>query len=291
MRNLYIKNRCSYLIMVGLCLILGSEHAFAQVPVTDANKDGIWVEVSATYLAPKSLSFREGQAAVVALARRNAIEEATGFSITSFSLLNKREQNFKWSEDYQQLIVSESNGKIIDEYPPDIKIEPQSNGRIEYSIEVYKAMVIPDVSPEDPSFKVTIETDKSTYKVGEEITIKMMATKESYLTVFSIAADGSAALFFPNRYAKDNFVYGSIEKKIPDRFTNKVFSLVAKKTQGYDLPNQELFMVVATKEPIEFTDPRKSFAYFSNMIEINRWLMKIPRNIRAESFAAFTVRK
>lgn len=267
-------------------------NAFAQVPVTDANRDGVWVEVSASFTGSRSMSFREGQSAVVALARKKAIEKATGFTVKSFSILDSRlNSNFEWSEDYQRLIVSESNGKIINEETPDINVDPKSNGGITFSLPVYRAFVIPDVSPEDPGFTVSIETDKASYKVGENITITMQSSKESYLTVFSIAPDGSAALFLPNRYEKDNFVFGNEESKFPDRFTNRIFSLVAKKTDGYNLPNQELFMVVATLKPIEFADRRKSFSYFSNMIEINRWLMQIPRAERAEAFASFTVRK
>jgi len=264
----------------------------AQVPVTDANRDGVWVEVSASFTASKGLSFREGQSAVVALARKKAIEKATGFSVKSFSILDTRlNNNFEWSEDYQRLIISESNGKIINEETPDIKVDPSARGGITFSLPVYRAFVIPDVSPEDPGFTTTIATDKSSYKVGENITITMQASKEAYLTVFSIAPDGSAALFLPNRFEKDNFVFGNQESKFPDKFVNRIFSLVAKKTDGYNLPNQELFMVVATLKPIEFADRRRSFAYFSNMLEINRWLMRIPRAERAEAFARFTVRK
>lgn len=285
-RQLYI---CIVWLFVWVCF---SQHSYAQVPVTDANRDGVWVEVSASFTASKDLSFREGQAAVVALARKKAIEKATGFTIKSFSVLDSRlTSDFKWSEDYQRLIVSESNGKIINEETPDIKVDPSSRGGITFSLPVYRALVIPDISPEDPGFTVRIETDKPSYKVGENITITMQSSKEAYLTVFSIAPDGSAALFLPNRYEKDNFVFGNEESKFPDRFTNRIFSLVAKKTDGYNLPNQELFLVVATLKPIEFADRRMSFSYFSNMIEINRWLMKIPRAERAEAFARFTVRK
>jgi len=254
--------------------------------------DGVWVEVSASFTASKNLSFREGQSAVVALARKKAIEKATGFSVKSFSILDTRlNNNFDWSEDYQRLIISESNGKIINEETPDIKVDPNARGGITFSLPVYRAFVIPDVSPEDPGFTASIATDKPSYKVGEDITITMQSSKEAFLTVFSIAPDGSAALFLPNRYEKDNFVFGNQESKFPDKFVNRIFSLVAKKTDGYNLPNQELFMVVATLKPIEFADRRKSFSYFSNMIEINRWLMRIPRAERAEAFARFTVRK
>lgn len=291
-RTFELRGLIALIMLSYFCVGLSLQNGLvAQVPVTEANKDGIWVEVSASYLAPKTVSFRDGQAAIVALARRNAIEKATGFSITSFSILNSKSTSFRWSEDYQRLIVSESNGKIIDEYPPDIKIDPLANGKIQYSIESYRAFVIPDITPEDPNFNVEIETNQTSYKVGEEIVVKMQATRDAYLTVFSIAPDGSAAMFLPNRYVKDNFVFGNTESHFPDRFTNKVFSLQAKKTEGYALPNQELFLVVATKEPIEFTDRRKSFAYFSNMLEINQWLIKIPRDKRAEAFASFTVRK
>lgn len=286
-------NKASTILLL-ICCVLGffAESMVAQVPVTDANRDGVWVEVSASFTAPKSLSFREGQSAVVALARKKAIEKATGFTIKSFSLLDSRLRNgFQWSEDYQRLIISESNGKIINEETPDIKVDPSAKGGITFSLPTYRAFVIPDVSPEDPGFTASITTDKPSYKVGENITITMQASKESYLTVFSIAPDGSAALFLPNRFEKDNFIFGNEETKFPDRFTNRIFSLVAKKTDGYNLPNQELFLVVATLKPIEFADRRKSFAYFSNMIEINRWLMQIPRAERAEAFARFTVRK
>jgi hypothetical protein len=263
---------------------------YAQVPVTDANKNGVWVTVSAKYTAPKNMGFREGQSAVLALARKNAIEKASGFTITSFSLLNTRTKGFKWAEDYQRLIVSESNGKIIQDEPPKIDIEPQSNGSILFSIDSYRAKVIPDVSPEDPNFSVNAWANQSSYKVGEEIVLTMQASFDAYLTIFSIAPNGDAAMFLPNRFEKDNFVYGNDVEEFPDRFNRKIFSMVAKRTEGFKLPQDELFLIVATKEPVIFAERRKSFVYFTDILEINRWLMDIPRSMRAETFVSYSVR-
>ncbi|MDV7394539.1 hypothetical protein RZS08_24365, partial [Arthrospira platensis SPKY1] len=103
--------------------------------------------------------------------------------------------------------------------------------------------------------------------------------------------DGSVALFLPNRFTKEHFLYGNDVEHFPDRFTRRVFTLEAKQTEGYSLPSDELFMVVATYEEVFFVDRMKSFAYFSSMLELNKWLVGIPRSERAEAFARFTVRK
>lgn len=254
-------------------------------------EEGIWVEVSAEYQAPDGMSFRKGQAAVIALARKNAIEKATGFTITSFSLLRTNEKDFKWSEDYQRLIVSESNGKIIDEVPPKVDIDSKRKGGIFFKIERYRAKVIPDLSKEDPNFSVSAKTDKGTYRVGDEVKLIMEASMDAHLTVFSIAPDGSAALYLPNRFQKDAFVFGNDVSYFPDQYTQKIFTMRAKKTEGFRLPTNELFLVVATKSNYIFDDRRKSFVYYTDMLAINRWLMKIPRNERAEAFATFRVRE
>ncbi|MDV7400985.1 hypothetical protein RZS08_56735, partial [Arthrospira platensis SPKY1] len=99
-KNLITKHLLFLAWLVSVCLV---QPVFGQVPVTDANKNGVWVRVSAEYTAPSGMGFRQGQSAVLAMARKNAIEKASGFTITSFSLLNTKERNFKWSEDYQQL--------------------------------------------------------------------------------------------------------------------------------------------------------------------------------------------
>ncbi len=53
------------------------------------------------------------------------------------------------------------------------------------------------------------------YKIGESLDIYVRANLDSYVTIFSVDADGKSTMVFPNRFAKDNKIAADTVLRIP----------------------------------------------------------------------------
>jgi len=58
----------------------------------------------------------------------------------------------------------------------------------------------------DPYYQVSVKLNKKVYQSGDEMIIRVKATKPSYISVLNFAADGSVILLYPNRLRKNNYV-------------------------------------------------------------------------------------
>ncbi|ACM23910.1 PEGA domain-containing protein [Thermotoga neapolitana] len=101
------------------------------------------------------------------------------------------------------------------------------------------------IFPEKPYFTVDVWLDKpegSVYNVGERIEIFVKSSRDAYILVYDINAQGKVTLIFPNKYESDNFVRANEIKKIPSRST---YSLRVSPPYG-----KEYIQVIASTTPI-----------------------------------------
>jgi len=64
--------------------------------------------------------------------------------------------------------------------------------------------IIPTPTPSPLS--VSIWTDKTSYMIGENVTIMFNVTQQAYVYIYDIQPDGIVRLIFPNAYSQNNFV-------------------------------------------------------------------------------------
>jgi len=95
----------------------------------------------------------------------------------------------------------------------------------------------------DPVFELKASLDKPAYYAGDDVNVKVSVSKDSYISVISCDEDGNAALVFPNRYAKDNFLKAGKELNIP---RDLPFYLKAFLPKGR-VESGEILHVIATK--------------------------------------------
>ncbi len=69
-------------------------------------------------------------------------------------------------------------------------------------------------------FQIEIWTEKTEYRVGDEIVIKFRAARDCHVTVFNMGTSGQIAVLFPNRFYATNYVKANQEIQIPGRFQN-----------------------------------------------------------------------
>jgi hypothetical protein len=70
---------------------------------------------------------------------------------------------------------------------------------------------------EDPGFEVWIVGMKPSYVEGDLLTVGVQATADCYVHLFTIAADRSVTVFFPNKYRRDSFLRKGETLQFPDK--------------------------------------------------------------------------
>ena len=67
-------------------------------------------------------------------------------------------------------------------------------------------------------FQIAVWTDKTDYKVGDELVIKFKADRSCYVTIFNLGSGGQITVLFPNRFYATNYVKKDEVYSIPGRF-------------------------------------------------------------------------
>jgi hypothetical protein len=94
----------------------------------------------------------------------------------------------------------------------------------------------------DFTIKAWPNAETATYIEGEQMTVYLLASKDCYVKVYHVDAEGAMKLLFPNRYNKDNFLKANTEYVVP----KKPVSIVVEKPLG-----MESIWVQASGKPFE----------------------------------------
>lgn len=84
----------------------------------------------------------------------------------------------------------------------------------------------------EQDFSVKLWTDRTNYRLKDEIYFYFRAQKDCYLNLVDINSNGEFSLLFPNRFHPDNFVKGGVTYRIPDK--NYGFAFEAEPPTGTD---------------------------------------------------------
>ncbi len=198
----------------------------------------IWVEAvgeaaGSDYDPPKEVMERAR-----ADAKRRALEEAVGTFVRSHTLVS----NAQLAEEFTFARV---RGRI--ERVSTISEERDRNDPNLYRVRL-KALVRPLYPEEDKSLHIRVDLGKNTFRSGEEIRIHYQVDSDCYIYIFSIAADNSVTLLFPNSLLPDNFVRANIGQVFPPK--GAAIKLQAISLPRFaDRPSQERIKVIATRVP------------------------------------------
>ena len=110
------------------------------------------------------------------------------------------------------------------------------------------------------------------------------STRDAYLTVLSIA-DDSVTVLFPNRYEPTLRAAAGTAMQVPSpSWREQGLRLRASLPVGRDA-RRELIAVIATRSAVAYPPGA------ATMLDLQRWLVRIPLDQRAIAFAAFEVRR
>lgn len=244
----------------------------------------------------------EGKKLALDAAREEAIKQVVGLQITEQTYRKLQEtiegNKSKLFDVFGRLSQTNSYGKIVEEKIETEWIEIQNN------IPVYKvkltALVEEELGEADPGFSVEIIMPRDVYytngKEGEELDFKIVASRNCYIYLFNILANDSVQVLIPNRFITNNSYY--VDRSIQayeEMLNNFSFNVILPNYLNYTI---EALYVVATKDEINFLNgdfdhnsDGKINTYQTALLNIQKWLIKIPRDRRTEAIKQYEIRR
>jgi len=263
---------------------------FILFPTLTFTQNSQWITIEHTSEVSPRISIDQAKNELLLLAREQAVAKVTGYRIeeTVFMLETQIDgETSQWHESYNRIFREHVNGKITQEKKPEFDIKTTDDG-IFLSI-VYEAEVTPEEGSPDPGFVVDFKVDRTVYQVGDPIVMEAKVSQDAYITIFSLLADGTAAVIFPNRYMPDNKLSAGKKRIIPNNTEREILSFVALDRDDENPPFSEVLLCIATKKPYRFQSVNDALEYSTHFTEINNWIINIDIDKRVEAMANYSI--
>jgi hypothetical protein len=125
--------------------------------------------------------------------------------------------------------------------------------------------------------KVELTTDKSSYAVGDKMTVTVKVNQDCYLTVIDVGAGNKAVMLFPNIYAPNNAVKAGASFTIPDPTAGFEFEVTPP-------AGLELIRAIASKEPsVDLKDAMQKPTTDAPFGEVKQDLPVLTRDIHVKA--------
>jgi hypothetical protein len=257
--------------------------------------DSEWVTVEGT--APiENVTKNEARKQAIANARREAVEKVVGVDILSETMVI----NYNVSGDVIRTIP---HGKVIGQeiITEEIELIPAKNKGeapyLAYKIKM-RAKVIKEKGQSDVFFRLEAELNRTVFREGDLMKIKVTPSRDCYLSIFNILEDETAIILFPNRFKQNNFVKANATFTFPDDSDRKKgITLEAFLVEGKEKAD-EIIHILALKEPLQFNTARFKEGIFgiydgrSAMVnDLVKNIVGIPLSHRAEKFIQYRITK
>jgi len=275
------------LLLIAVFLIAGRAEEGASDSTSEATRDVVSAEVAATGRTPEE-AWREA----LGRARAEAVSKVAGFSVSAQDLRLRSETDEGVLDAFSSLVHTSTAGRILSE-----KVERSSRIDEELGVAFYRvrleALVAPQGGVRDPGFLLEIEVAPRSphLRNGEELRLTFRATREGYLTVLNVLADDRVVLLFPNSYDEDRLLAENGPRRVPgDEARRRGVRFRAFLPEGRERA-AEMILAVVTRDPLPLDFPTLAAGpgelpvldYQSSAELLNRWLVEIPLDRRAEA--------
>ena len=211
---------------------------------------------------------------------KRAIEYFSGIEVSSRIInIQAENQNNILIDNFSSITQQTAQGIIIENEILTNEIINYGNQLI--TVVTIKVKVDKQKGDNDPSFKINANLSREYYKDGEEMELFVKSSKNCYLTIFNICSNDSVYVIFPNEYRNDNFLKSGELFQLPnsnDKKNGLYFPVNLLPNKNEDM---EMIKVIATKHKINFSSINSFSAYGtyrSALINLQKWLLRIPRN-------------
>ena len=259
----------------------------------------VWVTgVGSVVMGNRDLPTSKEQA--LARARRAAIVAATREErVVVRDMLYRQESAAGYRELFTRLITNEVSGLIVDQHPPDFRFEEIADGELKVVCTLL-AQVALEGDDADPGFQVVADfagNESAVFRNGDDMVLRIAATRECHVTVFGMAGDGQVTVLFPNPRMTGNHLRPDESIFVPDeeQRTAEAIRFAVELPANRDAV-QESIHVVATRADVPFlsldrtrTDDGRIATYRAAYTAVNEWLAAIPAGDRASCTCLYTV--
>lgn len=301
-------------VIIIVCLELameGSERsAVSQLtlegPTVRDLGDG-WVEaIGEAYLT--NITPEEAKRRALENARQEAIRYVVGVRISSVTharqigLYNSTGDQEELQESFATICEQTCSGKIVEERAPRWRTYTIADPKSPLPITVYRvylrAKVVREEGKTDPTFNMGVKLNKDVFQDGDEITMRIWASEDCYLTVLNIAANDTVYVLLPHEYRRDNFILGGRAIEVPNAEERAIgIHYRVHLPEGQEVAT-EFIKIIATRNFYEFGKSLKKVGGFpfvptprGALVELQRWLVRIPIDERAEAMAVYEIRR
>jgi hypothetical protein len=202
-----------------------------------ASEKAVWVEAEGEAVMGEYDTKKEIMERAKRDAQNKAVEKAVGVFIRAHTLVS----NSQLAED---LVYAAVRGKI--EKVNVIREGWDEKDRNLYRVKL-KALIKPVYPEKGEGISLKVSLSKADLKEGDEVKIFYQASRNCYVYIFSVAADGSVTLLLPNSINPDNLVTADEVYTFP--LKGSKIKLQARFLPGYkDHVAEERIKVIATRQ-------------------------------------------
>jgi len=257
-----------------------------------------WQTFEEEWVLDKYVSRHTAEMLMLAEARKKVVEKAIGINVASieniqkFELLNKNSQSQNiWVEEYLNQTMQESAGKITEERPPAFRTFDRDG--ITYLRLTYSAKITEDKGNTEPGFIGKFDINRPAFKEGDTLFFFTESTRNSWLYIFNVTAEGEFSLMYPNTFERESFFKANTRIRLP--LKDKRYAFIAEISNGgssvpqVKLPQTEILCALYYQGPeplFSYQDGKKTEWSF---VEFNKLLLQIPKNKRVTQLVSYTV--
>ena len=211
---------------------------------------------------------------------KRAIEFYSGIEISGRILNFQAEnQNQILIDNFSSITQQTAQGIIIEKEILKDEIISKENQLLK--VVTIKLKVEKQKGEKDPSFQITSNLNREYFKDGEEMELSVESSKDCYLTILNICSNDSVYVIYPNKFRNDNFIKSGELFQLPNSNDKKMGLYFPVNLLPYKNDDFEMIKVIATKQKIDFSSAYSFSAYGtyqSTLVDLQKWLLQIPRN-------------
>lgn len=243
-------------------------------------KDCKWIETIGE-ASVENITPEEARQLALNRAKIKAIEGVSNVKVNAITLV----ENYSLIADFINIL---SEGYILEEEVVGWDSRTFQERKDSPPVTIYTVRLKSCVASDkegDPYFKIKGELNRPFFMTGEEVKIKVECTKDCFLTILNLTADGKMKILLPNDYEQSVF----IKKGESYNFPAKGLALEMYPIKGH-MKDAESFLLIATKERFDILKLIKKGEDIHPKDFYNA-ILSIPADSRAEEILAYEVRE
>jgi hypothetical protein len=257
-------------------------------------QDLTWVTVEG--IAPmQDISKEEARSRAIEDATRKAVQKVVGANISAETLIvNLRlSGSILGAIPYGRVV----DKKIVEESVVNIHDEKHDRSSVVYRVKM-KAAVAEETTGADPDFRLEASLNRSSFKDGDEMVIRIKPKKDCYISVFTILEDEKIVRLIPNQLKEDNSLTANETFFFPDENDKKKgIRLRVHTPEGKDAVTETIY-VLGLKQPIDFNAGKFQEGIYgiyngqtAFMNDLIKEIVGIPLSERAEQLMPYQIIK